>query len=250
MSLIGSIALACRHHWINPTRRRHRASTATRRATTAEQHDCPFCPECLDHSTDAHDERLFSDRLIDVLPDLSPLCPGHLLAVSRRHVLSMAELGSPALADLAKTLSRLRADLSPEFGDYFLFEHGTPPGGGSHGACIDHAHIHMLPMESRMFDRLTEALPWESISCFEELARYKQVGYAYLGIKGSCYVCPNPDTGSQWLRRQVCAALGRDDWDWALAQSHVELRLTIEGSRRMLSESHRSFPCLPRFLRA
>jgi diadenosine tetraphosphate (Ap4A) HIT family hydrolase len=240
-----STTLDCCRRPMSPAQRSRRASSAAEQTSRPERRDCPFCRERLDRSKAAHDEKLFSNGLVHVLPDLSPLCPGHLLTVARRHVLSMAGLGSVALADVASTVSMLCTDLSPEFGDYFLFEHGTPPDGSSHGACLDHAHIHMLPMESSMFDRLIEALPWESISRFEDLHRYEQDGYAYLGIKGSHYVYPNPDTGSQWIRRQVCAFLRRDDWDWALTQSNSELSRTLEVGRRLLSASLGPFPRPP-----
>jgi diadenosine tetraphosphate (Ap4A) HIT family hydrolase len=193
---------------------------------------------------------LFRDKLISVLPDVSPLCPGHLLAASRRHALSMAELGSSALERIAATLTGLCVKLAPHFGDYLIFEHGTPPGDSSRGACIEHAHVHMLPMEARMFDQLTSALNWEPISDYMDLARFQDVGYAYLGIKGSHFVYLKPEIGSQWIRRQVCAVLGRDDWDWVLTESDLDLHVTLEGGRRALDNDRRSLSRLSRLLRA
>jgi diadenosine tetraphosphate (Ap4A) HIT family hydrolase len=202
------------------------------------QPNCPFCADNLDRSAAACDEILFRDRLISVVPDLGPLCPGHLLAASRRHVLSMGELGSSALERISATLTDLCTKLAPEFGDhggYLLFEHGTPPVDGSRGACIAHAHLHMLPMETLMFEQLTSVLNWQPISEFRDLARFARVGYAYLGIKGSHFIYPNPGIASQWIRVQVCAALGRSDWDWALTDSSLDLRATLEGARRALN---------------
>lgn len=233
MSLIGSSALS-RRDQITPGDRPVRTPARGRLAPNAQSGDCPFCGAHLDRSKALYDQKLFCDRLINVVPDLGPLCPGHLLAASRRHVLSMAELGEAKLGDLARTLTRLTGALSPHFGDYFWFEHGTPPGTGGHGACIDHAHIHMLPMEAQMYDRLMHALPWQPISRFEDLARFQHVGYAYLGIKGSHYVFPAPEIGSQWIRREVGAVLGRDDWDWALTHGHPNLLATVAGTRQAL----------------
>src|SRR5580704_5819432 len=199
--------------------------------------DCPFCVGHLGRSAELYDEVLFRDKLVNVVPDLSPLCPGHLLVAARQHVLSMAELGPTRLGKLALRLSDLGTKLSPEFvdqGNYFLFEHGTPQDRGGSGACIDHAHLHMLPMEDQMSDQLTSALSWQSIPRLKDLARFQGVGYAYLGIKGSHYVYPSSNIGSQWLRRQVCEALNRDDWDWALTKSDVELHETLERGRRAL----------------
>lgn len=252
MSLIGSSALGRRDRTTS-AQRAVRTLSAGWETTSPGRPDCPFCESHLDRSTAAHDELLFRDRLISVLPDLSPLCSGHLLAASRRHVLSMAELGPSALEHIAPTLTGLCAKLTPEFGshgDYFIFEHGTPPGDGSRGACIEHAHVHMLPMDALMFDQLTSALDWEPISELKDLARFRHVGYAYLGIKGSHYVYTNPGIGSQWIRRQVCAAVGRDDWDWALTESNLDLRTTLEGGRRVLDRRRRSLPRPFRFLRA
>ena len=93
--------------------------------------DCPLCEGRIDQSAAAYDEILRRDKLINVLPDLAPLCPGHLLASSREHVLSMAQLGQGALERIEATLTELCGKLAPEFGDYFLFEHGTPPPDAS-----------------------------------------------------------------------------------------------------------------------
>jgi diadenosine tetraphosphate (Ap4A) HIT family hydrolase len=252
MSRNGSTALA-RHDRARPAERSERALSAGWRASSPERPACPFCPEYLDQSTAAHDEIFFQDRIIRVLPDRSPLCPGHMLAAARRHVLSMAELGPSALEHIGATLTELCAKLGPEFrdcGDYFFFEHGTPPVADSGGTCIDHAHVHMLPMDARMFHRLIAARNWQEISEFRDLQDFQHVGYAYLGIKGSHYVYPKPDIGSQWIRRQVCAALDRDDWDWALTDSDLDLRATVEGGRHALARRRRSLPRLSRLLRA
>jgi diadenosine tetraphosphate (Ap4A) HIT family hydrolase len=239
MGLVGSIALA-RRDLTSPAKTAKRISCTGGAGSSAEHPDCPFCAGHLDTSTAIYDEVLFRDALVSVVPDLSPLCPGHLLAASRRHVLSMAELGPSALERIGSTLTTLCAALAPEFGDYFFFEHGTPPGESTRGACIDHAHVHMLPLEATMFDRLVLALDWQPIKDYAELARFQQAGYAYVGIKGSHFVYPNPDIGSQWIRRQVGAALDRDDWDWGLSHSSHDLQKTLESGRRALRCSRRS----------
>jgi diadenosine tetraphosphate (Ap4A) HIT family hydrolase len=238
MGLVGSIALA-RRDPTSPAKAAGRIWCSGWTESGGEHADCPFCAGQLDKSTAMHDEVLFRDALLSVVPDRGALCPGHLLAASRLHVLSMAELGSSALERIGATLTRLCAALTPEFGDYFVFEHGTPPDAGTRGACIDHAHVHLLPLEARMHDQMVSALNWKPITGYEQLARFRQTGYAYLGIKGSHFVYPDPDIGSQWIRRQVGAALNRDDWDWALSHSHHDLQKTLESGRRALRRSRR-----------
>jgi diadenosine tetraphosphate (Ap4A) HIT family hydrolase len=249
MSLTGS-TVPCRRDRIGSNARLQRTSSVGRGVLSRERSDCPFCEKQLDRSRALYDEKLFGDGLINVVPSLGPLCPGHLLAASRRHFRSMAELNETTLAGMMRILSELTAKLRPQFGNYFYFEHGTPLGTGGHGACIDHAHVHMLPMELEMFDQLMDALPWESISCIEDLARFRPVSYAYLGIKGGHYVCPRPDIGSQWIRREVCAILSRDDWDWALTDGQSDLNATLAGTRQALGSRHRNFLPLSSFLLA
>jgi diadenosine tetraphosphate (Ap4A) HIT family hydrolase len=249
MSVTGSTA-PCRRDRIGSTGRPQRTSPVDGRVLSREYNDCPFCEEQLDRSKAPYDKKLFGDSLINVVPCLGPLCPGHLLAASRRHVRSMAELSEPALAGMIRIFSELTDKLRPQFGKYFYFEHGTPVGTGGHGACIDHAHTHMLPMELEMFDQLMDALPWEPISCIEDLARFRSVSYAYLGIKGKHYVCPKPDIGSQWIRREVCTVLNRDDWDWALTNGQSDLIATLTGTRNVLGSHHRDSLHLSNFLNA
>ena len=192
---------------------------------------CPFCETRLSCSTAAHDRVLLQDRLIQVLPDLAPLSPGHLLVASRRHVLSMAQLGAQSLAEIEITLKSLCTELRYAFGEYFLFEHGTSPDAS--GPCIDHAHIHMLPLATTMSDRLTSALPWRTLLRYESLSLYDDCGYVYLNICNRNYVSSGAFIGSQWIRQQVAIALRRDDWDWCLTRSAGELKKTLEVFERL-----------------
>lgn len=200
----------------------------------ADFQDCPFCASNLQASTAPHDQILWQNGLICVLPPLGSLTLGHLLVIARSHVVSMAQLGNPALRELDATLSNLRSTLRGKFGEYLMFEHGTSPLSPS-GPCIAHAHIHLFPLADKMCGQLISAMPWLSLPSYEVLGQYHHSEYAYLQVGMDHFVYPNPQIESQWIRRKVAQALNRDDWDYCLTQGEKELDGTIRMFRSVYS---------------
>lgn len=195
--------------------------------TSAGAADCPFCPTHLNRSRDPHDQILALGPGVNLLPALGMLTPGHFLVATEEHVLSMAELGTAGLIDLASWLTRIQDLLTTSFGNYFSFEHGSS-GKDNGAACIDHAHIHLLPLADRLSEELGRALPWITIPDYHYLAAYARVNYAYLSLNGRHLVDPGSTLPSQWVRRKAASALFRDDWDWCLTRNAGELDHTLQ----------------------
>lgn len=78
--------------------------------------------------------------------DAAALAPGHAMFYPDDHVKSFGELGTDALANAQKVLKdRVLGTLIPS--DRFIaFEHGIGPNGNAEHGCVDHAHIHLLPL--------------------------------------------------------------------------------------------------------
>jgi diadenosine tetraphosphate (Ap4A) HIT family hydrolase len=189
---------------------------------------CSFCAGHLSSSQDPHDRVLATGPRVRLLPTLGMLTPGHLLITTNDHMLSMADLGSAGLADLTSWLAHIGCVLAELFGQYLFFEHGTSTQDGS-STCIEHAHIHLLPLADQLNSKLKSALDWTTLPSYEHLAKYASHSYLYLGFTDSHFVCVKPAVGSQWIRRQVAQALGRDDWDWCLTDDGYELERTLKS---------------------
>lgn len=198
-------------------------------ANILESVDCPFCSENLLNSSDLHDSVLAAGPGVQLLPTLGMLVPGHLLVISNEHLLSMADLGQDALARVSAWLTQTENILSRAFGSYVRFEHaGTADGCNS--ACVDHAHIHLLPLGDVFAEKMKAALDWTSLPNYEALPEHVQNGYSYLGVAERHFVYSG-FLESQWIRRRASNFLGRDDWDWYLTRDKDDLQKTLEVLR-------------------
>jgi len=208
--------------------------------------DCPFCTKIIrGESASAFDLRLAEHRLFVVTPALGMLVPGYLLLISKDHVPSLARLGPTGLRAIDRWLSRHLPGWATRFGDYFRFEHGMGAGSCA-GACIAHAHLHLIPAEAAV-DRIEAALPWQRLASYGTLARLGDRAYAYLGSRRGHAVVPQPTLPGQWVRRQTAQALHLDDWDWGAYRGERELAATLSrrprgSARRAVSGTRRARP--------
>lgn len=194
--------------------------------------DCPFCAEALADSNSPFDQVLASGPGVNLLPALGMLTPGYFLVTAEQHVLSMADLQPGALMALDQWLRGLMPSLTAEFGRYLVFEHGSCVSGGA-GACVDHAHLHLIPLAARLIPDLLVAARWHSLDEYTDVHAHAGTSYAYLGWDGAHRVLVDPKFGSQWIRRQVAAALGTDAWDWALFDGRGALDVTLARLARV-----------------
>ena len=202
---------------------------------------CPFCSNIpgVGESPAAEPASEF-DRVLDIGPEvvlvpvLGMLVPGYLLVISVQHVPNMACLDYEALRALAEYIRETIARLSPLFGEYFVFEHA--PSSEDHlikcGACIGHAHLHLIPSLSEAGDAIFQGLPWTEIRRLTDIRSLKGAGYALFAHDDTVFVSPAPVIPSQWVRHLVAFSVGKPDhWDWAVYQGHRELRETTQRLR-------------------
>lgn len=194
---------------------------------------CRFCPELAGEIRSSEFHTITEGRVpvryvrqsdnFAVFPALGHILPGHLLLTSKRHWLSMAQI-VPALFDeleglLAATRSRL---MHLYQADVLVYEHGQVSPENQCGACVDHAHFHIVPISSpadqQVRSHLREAHQEREISVFEELPALAASGEGYLLLqdtRGRRYYYDAPMVPSQYLRSITCKAMGLEDrWDW------------------------------------
>lgn len=166
---------------------------------------------------------IYQDENIYVMPDISPLCIGHMLIVTKKHCRGFANAGSAAVDSAEAFLREYRKKIG--YRDYTIFEHGAvcPYGGG---ASIDHAHIHIvpfaLPMEWILNCDFGESKSY-SLSELKLLGEEKQ-SYLYFKRgreeKGRAY--PVGIIKSQYLRDAANRLIeGREDYNWKANYKNV-----------------------------
>ena len=96
--------------------------------------DCPFC-----HA----DGAVFQNGLAFALPDKSPVTPGHMLLIPRRHVADRFETTAEVRRNLLALADESRA---------WLLKERAPDGfnlgvnvGEAAGQTVFHVHLHLIP---------------------------------------------------------------------------------------------------------
>jgi len=202
--------------------------------TNPTDEDCAFCdrPENLE-TVNAFDIAMpIADGEIALKGALGMLRPGYMLGVTREHVTSFAQLPESVLTDADDAFTahedRLRQTL--RYPGYIRLEHGSDnisSCGLGAGACVMHAHQHLIPDTGATAQHMVEQGPeWTRLDDYNELTDMRGEPYLYVGHKGGHYVATNPAVRSQWGRRIVAAEDGHAEWDWALLDGGINLLQT------------------------
>jgi diadenosine tetraphosphate (Ap4A) HIT family hydrolase len=164
-----------------------------------------------------------------LMASLGALVDGHVLLCPRRHLRSFAEL-SPKKAGAAAEFSAATQRRLGALYDHPVqaFEHGSASSGPDVACSIEHAHLHLLPVEIELWPLVAEMFSWTLVREEEELAALVD-GAEYLRIAtadGWQVAKPADPIPSQLMRRKLAHALGREDWDWRRSPRAAEVRST------------------------
>jgi len=185
-------------------------------------HDCVLCPPLRFRFNDMADLPgesgvIARDGDFLLIPDVAPLAEGHVLLVTRDHYQCAGEFGR----DMWERALRWRDHVARLYlaaygrGELLLFEHGpaTPQGGG---ACIDHAHWHLLPGTPGIRAVVERRGRPGSSADRAALRAYYRTGRSYLLIEEAGVMTVHPGDGvrSQFLRWAVTAAGPSGTWRW------------------------------------
>jgi len=176
--------------------------------------------------------------VVDVLAGLGSVIPGYVLLMPRRHVRSIGELTIPEISHVFDAAWRMADQVARVFGgSVVLVEHGS--SGHEHGpsgACIDHAHIHLFPLDAGINPSLFEvpgARAVDDLAELSTLARLRKNYYYYTSNRTRGYLAVEPKLRSQQARRTWATAVGRPyEWDWALFPFFPNAQLTAMRLRQ------------------
>ena len=122
-----------------------------------------------------------------------------------------------------------------------IMEHGAIARCQRGGACIDHAHLHPMPLAADLYPILSRRFSFNGLESISDVRRFKdaQISYLYYQREGlqSQAVALSHDVPSQHLRRVACEALGEPDlWDWRDRPLRDPLqRFTVEYKRLVVA---------------
>jgi diadenosine tetraphosphate (Ap4A) HIT family hydrolase len=195
--------------------------------TFGETFECPFCvlsaegrSPVWDHFFQAEngDEVIFRSDSFSVVLDTAPLAEGHVLIITDRHMSSLAGLSKTEREKLRVVKRDAESKLRDVYGPITYFEHGAESFARHAGACIDHAHLHLVPGDVDIFPLVAHDYPnVESFTSYEN-ALESLAGRPYLLFgrdTGPVYGAHAPACSTQYLRRLVSQAAGsKAAWNW------------------------------------
>jgi len=165
---------------------------------------------------------LFQNEHFFLTPSLGPLVEGHLLACSKEHLTAMGYLDK----DWGRKLRSIRQKVESVFQDIYnskvlLFEHGEVKvyrECKSSGSCVDHMHLHFLPLELSLREDLAEdGMNIQEIDGLAKLCDFvnKNKSYLFVQDKSGKYVATfDYNIPSQYLRQLVAEKIELQEWDW------------------------------------
>jgi diadenosine tetraphosphate (Ap4A) HIT family hydrolase len=209
--------------------------------------DCPFCIEFRKPERKSEFQAIYKNdpksRVIAetenfvIIPDLSPLVPGHLLLVPKWHYTSLSPLPDGLWNEFLFIRSKLVPVLTDLFGETIQFEHGASSTNPA-GHCIEHAHLHFVPAHIDLLPNLKQYRARE-IKEIDEIREYGSRDIPYLFSQtadGTMFIADGFDAvPSQFLRRFAAKQIGIPDglWDWGIYINKSFLRETIRSFERV-----------------
>jgi ATP adenylyltransferase len=198
---------------------------------------CKLCAEMTaKNGREPWNEFLLETEHFAVIPSLGALVEGWLLIVPKAHYISMGAVPGDWRAEADALQEHVHELLRDQYGQRILtFEHGPSAAKHGTGCGVDHAHLHVVPLDC---DLLQFVKPFVSANVewktgdWQERSKAYQAGQDYLyfkpeGVTGR--IALSEDFGSQVFRKAVSLYLGiPEQFSWREYPQLTIVRRTIE----------------------
>lgn len=200
---------------------------------------CRLCFDLLFQSpVKAWNEPLFESPNFVVLPSVGALVEGWLLLVPKKHFICMGALPDSVATEVQEMKHIMCSALQQIYGQVCLFEHGPSRANLSVGCGVDHAHLHVVPVE---FDLASVVIPffpkdvlWSEAGledCRAAFARREDYLYLEQPI-GAGHIATHQGFGSQLFRRAIAARIGAlNQFNWREYPQLPNVSATIDKVR-------------------
>lgn len=188
--------------------------------------NCPFCSEIATGLPPARvppnlqSRIVFTSRHFVVVIDISPLVVGHVLVLPKSHTLSVGALSGAERHELVEVVDRICEKLGViNAKGVIALEHGSDSSADG-GACVSHAHLHLLPTGPLGMDEALASYRLASVDGYDDLVRWAELDkpYVFIGEPSGAGLVADHLAGipKQFLRIELARRLAIPDplWDW------------------------------------
>lgn len=216
---------------------------------------CSFCSE-LSHSCDGSnlflslvEDYKISTRVIYesnnfvILPTIGAFVEGYLLIVAKQHYISIGAMAQSTLDEFNQMILACKSVIAKIYEKKTLvFEHGGRSDCNTIGACVEHAHVHIVPIKDSIKSELLHyPMQLHEIGSVRRLYEYGERSESYLfyqDIDGINYIIESEIIPSQFMRQVTSHKLGVGDrWDWKLHHEVPNIIATLENIKPEVFES-------------
>lgn len=195
---------------------------------------CAYCEEFKDgyFELTKTNRMLWESDNYCVFPSLGQIVEGYLLIATKQHYISMSEIPNEIYGELENVINKVRNVLKEYYGIPLFFEHGPASASKKGGCCIEHAHLHAVPVQVDVLSDLSAQFYSHKISSFPELKELheKNIPYFFLETnqrERNVFEVPN-FVPSQYIRRIIAKKIGKPErWDWRTCYGIEELNSTL-----------------------
>lgn len=196
---------------------------------------CDFCEEFKkDYFAFTGSNRiLWKTNNFFVFPGLGQIVEGYLLIATESHHISIGAVPTEFFNELEDVIKKVRGVLKEQYSNPLFFEHGPASSSKRGGCCIEHAHLHAMPVQLDVLTDLSQHFLPRKITSFLELKRLYDKGSPYFFIETNSserYVFKiSEQVPSQYIRRIIAEKIGKPDhWDWAVYLGIEEMKNTLQ----------------------
>ena len=192
--------------------------------------ECPFC--------NMENERIiYESGNFFVTPTLGSFLEGYLLICTNRHFIGLSQIPEELFQELDELKEKVKKALSDVYTSPIFFEHGVIDETKRGGCCVDHAHLHAVPIDFDIFPDIVRNFEARRIERILELRKQQEKGrpyFYYENQKGDKYVFElSGPVPPQYLRQIVAVRAGLGmRWDWRESPEFENFNKTLEKLRR------------------
>lgn len=187
--------------------------------------ECRMCENIMGDGIEANalwNQILFESEDFVSIPSVGALVPGYMLVLPKSHAICSGALGQRQLVNYWKFSQRVRERVEQKFEKTILFEHGPAAPDTEVGCGVDHAHLHVAPIDGPILEFAEQNNPdsinWTEVSSFKAISEFHDAGEEYLFYQdhdGPLMVGTSPQINSQLFRRAMAENMGSPEkFDW------------------------------------
>ena len=166
--------------------------------------------------------------------------PGYLLLTSKAHQPCCGKVAEVELRKVDSILNHLLPVYESQFGVPFAFEHGIKELDANVQSCLNHMHIHILPVIPDIESRMTIESVKKSTIDFEKMWDTLQLqNYDYIWkrcVRGAYHLYEFENLESQYVRKIYAEGLGISQWDWRIEPYWENIEKTLMRARGIFND--------------